>query len=77
MGSGTIKNGSETSASQPGYLLPFYVVFRNQFCKFVFVIVCLSLISEAKMRQEGRQVLESSWKVLGKFSTENRIFLKE
>ncbi|WP_175621366.1 hypothetical protein [Chryseobacterium schmidteae] len=75
--------GSKPSKTEEKHLLPnpeFSSVlsgdFRNQFCKFVFVIVCLSLISEAKMGRKAEQGLESFRKVLGKFfqflNTENR-----
>jgi hypothetical protein len=66
--------GSEPSKTEEKHLLPnpeFSSVlsseFEISFVNLFFVIVCLSLISMAKMQRNGRQGLESFWKVFGKF----------
>jgi hypothetical protein len=65
--------GSKPSKTEVKHLLPnpeFSSVlsgdFRNQFCEFVFVIVCLSLISMANLRQNVTQVLDNVWTAMDK-----------
>ncbi|KFC22479.1 hypothetical protein IO90_05970 [Chryseobacterium sp. FH1] len=65
--------GSQPSKTEEKHLLPkpeislrfIWLFFGNQFCNFVFVMFCLSLISDYKFQPNGvlfpRQRLDTDW----------------